>query len=173
MDKLLNSCDFYLIVVPRDDIENLNYSKIINHIDHLSKNSKILAQKYQSLDICFYGYDDDPRELFEIPEIITWMKKSLKRNIPWFYFLSTSDKNAAMTLLVFALCGIKYKETLDKGHLVFFNEDRFEYFFQTNFKILNSFMEKHGLDIELNKKICLNIYKRFDIDFEEVEKIKR
>ena len=68
--------DWYLLVIPKEDIESLNYTKIINHINFLSKNTKVLERKSQSMDICIFGYDDDPRELFKISEVLEWFRNS-------------------------------------------------------------------------------------------------
>jgi hypothetical protein len=174
IDEILNSCSLYLIVIPKEDIENLEYAKITNIIKHLSKNSKVLKEKCQSMDICFYGYDDDPRELFEIKEVMQWMKNSIDHKIPWFYFLSTITKNAAMILLSIALCGFEDNaEINNRGNLLFLSNEKLAEFFDINFIILNEFMEKHGLTIELNKEITKNIFKRFDIDMDEANKLMR
>jgi len=173
IDKLLHACSAYLLVIPKEDVENLDYSKITSIIKHLSKNSNILKEKRQTMDICFYGYDDDSRELFEIQEVMRWMKKSLDYKIPWFYFLSTDTKNSAMILHITALCNFEDTEkTNNRGDLLFFSGEIIARFFVINFSILNNFMEKHGLTIELNKEITKNIFNRFNIDWEEAENIQ-
>lgn len=173
IDEILHAASAYLLVIPKEDVENLDYTKITSIIKHLSKNSKVLKEKCQTMDICFYGYDEDPRELFEIREVMYWMKKSLDYKIPWFYFLSTDTKNSAMVLLIAALCDFKDTEKINnRGNLLFFPGEKIATFFEINFNILNEFMEKHGLTLELNKKISENIFNRYNIDCEEAEKLK-
>ena len=38
------------------------------------------------------GYDDDPRELYQIPEVVSYIK-DLNTKLPfWLYFVNTADK---------------------------------------------------------------------------------
>ena|SRR5271166_3011175 len=49
------------------------------------------------------GYDDDPRELFEIPAVRIWMR-ALDREFPyWFYFLDLGARST-LPLVAFSLC---------------------------------------------------------------------
>jgi hypothetical protein len=49
------------------------------------------------------GYDDDPRELFEVPEVRTWMEE-LDREFPyWFYFMDLGSRST-LSLVAFCLC---------------------------------------------------------------------
>ena len=163
--QLLNSTDFHLLVIPKEDIENFNYSKIINHIDFLTKNSKILEQKHQSFDICIYGYDQEPKELYEIPEVMMWFRKSIELAIPWFYFLSTGEKDVGLFLLLCStLEKIKYTK-VNNGYVLSIPGEDIGNFLIMNYPILNKFMENNGLNIELNKKICKNIVNKIESQF--------
>ena len=49
------------------------------------------------------GYDDDPRELFEIAEVRTWME-ALSQEFPyWFYFMDLGPRST-LSLVAFCLC---------------------------------------------------------------------
>jgi hypothetical protein len=49
------------------------------------------------------GYDDDPRELFEVPEVRTWMEE-LDCEFPyWFYFMDLGP-HSTLGFVAFSLC---------------------------------------------------------------------
>jgi hypothetical protein len=49
------------------------------------------------------GYDDDPRELFEVPEVRTWMEE-LDCEFPyWFYFMGLGPRST-LAFVAFSLC---------------------------------------------------------------------
>src|SRR4030095_4411771 len=52
------------------------------------------------VDISFDGYDNDSRELYEIPEVRRYLATLDSKFSYWFYFLSTSNE----TLKMIALC---------------------------------------------------------------------
>jgi hypothetical protein len=44
-----------------------------------------------------FGYDEDPRELYEIPEVRRWFKFTLEQGVPWFYLLDVgADQGVRM-----------------------------------------------------------------------------
>jgi len=46
---------------------------------------------FEKIDIVFHGYDDDTRQLFEIPEVRNFAFKLDEAFPYWFYFLSKND----------------------------------------------------------------------------------
>jgi len=154
-----------LLVIPKEDIVSCNYSRIINHFNFLSRNSRILEEKCQSIDVSIFGYDKDPRELFEIPEVMKWFRKSIDHNIPWFYFLSTGEKDAGLLLLLYSTIDNKKIKKVTNGIFLLLERKDIMNFLMINYPILNTFMENNGLDIELNKKICKNITNKLEKQF--------
>lgn len=48
------------------------------------------------------GYDDDPREIPDIPEVVNWVEQSVEEGIPWFYFMKSPRESYG--LLTFMCC---------------------------------------------------------------------
>jgi hypothetical protein len=49
------------------------------------------------------GYDDDPRELYQVPAVCAWMRE-LDREFPyWFYFMDVGPRST-LSFVAFALC---------------------------------------------------------------------
>lgn len=58
-------------------------------------------EHFEKVDIAFYGYDDDTRELFEIPEVRNFVFKLDEAFPYWFYFLSKNALGLHAILLCF------------------------------------------------------------------------
>lgn len=55
----------------------------------MSKNKESILKNRGRLYIQIDGYNDDSREVFEIPEIRKWYSDSIEQGIPWLYFLGS------------------------------------------------------------------------------------
>jgi len=79
--------DFLSIVISRDDIEAGDISSTVSVLAKLLDPDAAL--KYcEKVDIGVYGYDDDPRELNELPEVRDFINR-LDAEFPyWCYYLS-------------------------------------------------------------------------------------
>jgi len=155
--ELVQSSDHVTVTITRAEIEQMNFDEILKFMEDRQRNKEMLINSRCTMDISFIEYSEDERELFEIPEIMNWLKNSIDIGIPWFYFLNTKWKNAALTLLVYAFCkSTKYVKTEEK---IFVQLDNYEFgeFLESNLYIMNQFMERHELPIDVNFEITENI----------------
>uniref|UniRef100_UPI00403E93FB chlororespiratory reduction 6 domain-containing protein n=1 Tax=Siminovitchia sp. FSL W7-1587 TaxID=2954699 RepID=UPI00403E93FB len=104
LNSILRETDFRIIAVSEDEINTLSFDTINEFIERLSANGELLIKSANSLDIFFPEYDKDTREIFQIPEIMRWLKHSIDKGVPWFYFLSTKNKNNGLHLLIHSYC---------------------------------------------------------------------
>ena len=69
---------------------------------------RLTADRHTALEFCgrislvIDGYNDDPRELFEIPEVRAYIKRLDQEWRYWFFFLSQADES--IKLLESCLC---------------------------------------------------------------------
>ena len=85
------------------------------------------------------GYDDDPRELYEIDEVRRWMRK-LDEQFPfWFYFSWLGPKS---TLRMIVMCLCEY-ENVPGGKRPVLND--MLKFMTEHFQALNDFCAFHGV----------------------------
>jgi hypothetical protein len=79
--------DSLSFVISREDIETGNISTTVLLLEKLLNPDAAL--KYcEKVDIGVYGYDDDPRELNELPEVRDFIYKLDEKFPYWCYFLS-------------------------------------------------------------------------------------
>jgi len=85
-----------------------------------------------------YGYDDDPRELYQISEVRAWMHK-LDRAFPyWFYFMDTGP-HSTLPFVAFSLCRI---EKVPGGSII--PPDELARFMAAHFMAMNQLAAKFG-----------------------------
>ncbi|CAM4315098.1 DUF4365 domain-containing protein [Erysipelothrix aquatica] len=161
LNSLLQESNFSIIAIPKNDINTISFDTINEFIDRLSGNGDLLVKSANTLDIFFPEYDEDTREIFQIPEIMNWLKQSVDNGLPWFYFLNTKGKSTGLHLLVTAYCSITNVDFSGKGFIINYSPEDLKFFIEKNFDNLNRFMEAHHLDIELNKDISERISNYF------------
>lgn len=75
---------YCVIIVSKDDIDRQDYSRVEDQIrDHIQAVGQDICG---ACEIMICGYDADPREVWDIPEVCDWMHGSISR-IPWAYIL--------------------------------------------------------------------------------------
>ena len=101
------------------------------------------------------GFDHDPREIYETPDIRRFCT-ALDKSFPyWLYFLSTED--SSLKMITFCLCRIEKK---GPGLVVLDNVDlgRFLY---SHFAAMNELFATYSLDEQTNRSISDNVSEYF------------
>ena len=84
------------------------------------------------------GYNDDPRELVDIPEVRALLQKLYQQWPYWAFFLNQVDDS--IKLLGSCICGTRFPG----GGAVEIDGPRVEEFLMHGFAGMNSVFEKHG-----------------------------
>lgn len=97
----LPDADLVIIQAERRNVEEGEIRPTLANLNLLLESGK--ARNYlERVDFYVAGYDSDPRELCEIPEIREWMARLDKEFPYWFAFLTKQSQ--AMGFVTFALC---------------------------------------------------------------------
>lgn len=99
-DMICNE-DLILYEIQKDEVEKSDYSRITQLFNELNK-AKI---KGRSKIVISFAYNDDTRELYEIPEVVKYIKDIFKIFPHLVYFLLPNQQ----TLLSFIFCLIDAK----------------------------------------------------------------
>jgi len=104
--------------------------------------------------ISFSGYDDDPRELYEIPEVRKYVS-ALDAAFPYlFYFCSLSNP----TLRVFAMCTCKVTKVA--GGVTIDQKD-FQKFLLYHIQYLNELCSTYNLGDAIAKQVTDEVLSYF------------
>ncbi|UII19616.1 chlororespiratory reduction 6 domain-containing protein [Fulvivirga ligni] len=153
--KLIN------LVISREDIEEFDFTNIYGALMEMHENPR---KFYNKLCILIHGYDNDPRELHELPEIRDYLD-FLDRSFPyWFYYLNHDFPKhySPLALFVTCLCPIEDIQKSSGVSLIQFNIDELEKFIFTHFHFMNELMDQEGHSdkevMELSVRILSLIY---------------
>lgn len=103
----------------------------------------------------FAGYDSDPRELWEIPELRRFVR-DLHSEFPYFFFLADLTSETLFVLAA-ALC----TTTEVQPGLSHLNQEEFMSFLEIEFGGLNYLWDAHDLPAELNVTVSEAIVEYF------------
>lgn len=157
LNSILQESKFGIIAISKNEVDTLNYNVILEFIERLSGNGDLLFKSANILDIFFAEYDEDSREIFQIPEIMNWLKYSIDIGIPWFYFLNTTTRNSGLHLLITAYCSITNVSFNGKQYMINYSPEDMQNFLEKNFDNLNKFMDTHHLSDKLNEEVSERI----------------
>ena len=88
------------VTISKEEVNAGDVSGAISVFGRLIKTPNIARTMFERVDVSFHGYDQDRRELFEIPEVRDFVYK-LDEEFPfWLFFLSKKH----ISLQAIALC---------------------------------------------------------------------
>ena len=162
LNKELKESERLVFIIDKSDVEKNSYKEIIAGLDRIQVNHEIMENLQGRVDILIHGYNDDPRELPEIPEVKKWAQKIFESTNGLSYFLVIGENSNFFKLL--KMCYMKYKripnsEFVKNGNLQYMVElDLTDTtFLSLAFNDLNEFTEKYNLSEEINKNISYKI----------------
>jgi len=144
--------DFLMLQAARVDVERVDTIEMLTSLKRLLR--KDFAKRFQQrVAIGIDGYDDDTRELFEIPEVRTYMAKLDAEWPYWFYFLYPGPE-VPSTLPWVALSLCRYEVTPQGVRL---EPGSPAPFLDVHFGAMNSICEWLGDSVERNKEMTDSI----------------
>lgn len=130
------------ISISRPEVESLNFDNLRKTIAHTN-----LETAENGFLIKFTGYDEDPRAVWEIPEVRRWFKESLDV-IPWFYILFSEKGIIDQYELLITCCTL----IAATNHKPLINVEKIKDVYDTCFACLNEFCDDNDLSDETNMR---------------------
>ena len=103
MNELLGSFENVLLLADRSEIEAGDVNDFAEFFDRLEISNALTKQLEGRIGFMVNGYEKDPREIWEIPEVRTWMVAVQRRVKHWFYFLNR-ERSPRSLVTVLAFC---------------------------------------------------------------------
>lgn len=98
-EQLRPQPDLLTVVVERSEVEAPDTRRVASLLRELMASPAQARRRQGTLDLRIAGYDTHPNELFEIPEVRTYIQQ-LSREFPyWLYFASTKSSSLQMIAL--------------------------------------------------------------------------
>jgi len=93
--------------ISRSEVENALVGRLVQDL-RVGADNRLIHGGPGHCVFSVSGYDDDPRELWQIPEFRSYIKRANKEGIPWLYYASIESR----WLQVVALCLVDNAATL-------------------------------------------------------------
>ena len=119
MENNLNTVDKIVLFIPRNVIEANDHSFVLNIFDEVFRNPALIPKFKNQVTIGFDGYDNDPKEVFEITAVRNYIQQLTTKFPYWLYFLSLDDHSLQIMMLI--LC--KFEKVHDGWKVKLYEED--------------------------------------------------
>lgn len=146
-----------ILELPREWVEKKYYNEINEFLISINSDKESALKFRNKCHLFISGYDEDPRELFEIEEVRDFVSHLDKMFPYWFFYLVIDRKNRSLHLLLTCCCRVVRHED---GNIEV-NIDDFQKFLAMHYKNMNEVYTKHNLPLELNEKVSLEIREYF------------
>jgi len=91
-----------ILMFSRRQVETCDIDEPLQFMRRLTADRQTALEFSGRISLVIDGYNDDPRELFEIPEVRAYIKRLDQEWRYWFFFLSQADES--IKLLESCLC---------------------------------------------------------------------
>lgn len=147
-------------VIQRADVESLNLAPFLSSLTAILKDREAVVRHRHAIRPSICGYGDDPRELYQIPEVRAFLSLLDKQFPYWFYFVAPDCY--LLPVLMACLCpvdGVSISPDHIRATIRIRKEDIWA-FLETHFDAMNSLLDRFQLDAAdetLNKKLTQQV----------------
>jgi len=155
------ACDAERVIFLATKVEatTCDVSRLKQFFEMFEAAPDMLPRLQGKLILAVQGWNDDKREVYEIPEARKWFANAEQAVLGWGYYL---DLEASYTTFhTFFLCTIPTKiiGIRRTGKLLDVSRMDGLKFIKKHFSWLNEFAEKHGFSADVNKQISMQMGK--------------
>jgi len=164
LNSALKSADKLIFAIEKEDIEKESYDTLLEGLKRLQVNEELLHHFKEKVDILIFGYENDERELRDIPEVREWVDKIFEGINGWAYYLIKDETSQFLKVLMF--CKSKHevveKRLNEKGEinnfLISVDIESLLVFLEELYHDLNVFIEKFKISEDINEEVSMNLH---------------
>jgi hypothetical protein len=161
-NEFLGQFSSVLLGVSRVEVEQNDVSYFGMMFERLGMNDDLARQLEGKVGFFIDGYEDDPRELWEIDEVRRWILAAQPIVKYWFFFLARQR-----ALLLLALCSLPVSRIPGGGWEIDFSSA--ENWLNTHYIWLNEIADRLGLTEEEIKRISVEVIQYFFPEYKPSE----
>lgn len=174
LNEITDATGYLVLSIGRKSIETGQVEGTTNFFSRLCRNDAAAMRNAGKVNLHIQGYDDDPRELWEVPEVVQWFKAVEPLVRYWFFFLRSNDQPNGLKLLAACVCDATREVVCtsvapEKRLRVSMNSELLSSFMHRNFVWLNELTERLDMPESENMRISVSVMKVFGIDPQEGE----
>jgi hypothetical protein len=144
--------DYIILQISQRNILNCDSSEYVTLMQGSTKSIQSFEAAFQKYVFLVSGYDEDSRELYQIPEVVKFIK-DLNNVLPfWLYFVNTSDKKF-FSWMIACLCQAMSLDQDDETIYADFNADAYNELIETQFSNIVKLMTGLGMGESIQEKV--------------------
>ena len=152
--------DYTVLQIAQEAIQNCDTSEYVTLLHGATGSLQSFEAAFQRYVFLISGYDDDPRELYQIPEVVSFIK-DLNSKLPfWLYFVNTSDKKF-FSWMIACLCQAMSLDQDEETIYADFNADAYndliEYQFSNIVKLMSGLEMGESIQEKVLKELSVNL----------------
>ena len=138
--------------IPQETIQNCDTSEYVALLNVITNSIQSFEEAYQKYVFLVSGYDDDHRELYQIPEVVEFIT-ALNSELPfWLYFVNTSDKRF-FSWMIACLCQAMSLDQDEETIYADFNADAYNELIETQFSNILKLMSGLVIGESIQEKV--------------------
>ena len=144
--------DYTVLQISQETIQNCDTSEYVTLLHGATGSLQSFEVAFQKYVLLISGYDDDPRELYQISEVVSFIK-DLNSKLPfWLYFVNTSDKKF-FSWMIACLCRAISLDQDEETIYADFNAEAYNELIETQFSNIVKLMSGLGMGESIQEKV--------------------
>jgi hypothetical protein len=144
--------DYTVLQISQEAIQNCDTSEYVTQLHGITDSLQSFEVAFQKYVFLISGYDDDPSELYQIPEVVSFIK-DLNSKLPfWLYFVNTSDKRF-FSWMIACLCRAISLDQDDETIYADFDADTYNDLIEYQFRNIVKLMSGLGMGESIQEKV--------------------
>ena len=152
--------DCIVLQISQSGIQDCDTSEYVTMLHGATDTLESFEEGFQKYIFLISGYDDDTRELYQIPEVVKFIK-DLNSKLPfWLYFVNTTDKRF-FSWMIACLCQAMILDQDEETIYADFNADVYndliEYQFSNIVKLISGLGMGEPIQEKVQKELSTNL----------------
>ena len=152
--------DHIVLQISQEAIQNCDTSEYVTLLHGATGSLQSFEAAFQKYVLLISGYDEDQRELYQIPEVVKFIK-DLNSKLPfWLYFVNTTDKRF-FSWMIACLCQAMILDQDEETIYADFNADAYndliEYQFSNIVKLISGLGMGEPIQEKVQKELSTNL----------------
>jgi hypothetical protein len=153
--------DYTVLQIPQEAIQNCDTSEYVTLLHGATDSLQSFESAFQRYVFLISGYDNDQRELYQIPEVVSFIK-DLNSKLPfWMYFVNTSDKRF-FSWMIACLCRAMSLDQDEETIYADFNADAYNDLIEYQFSNIVKLMSGLGMGESIQEKVIKELSVNLD-----------
>ena len=152
--------DYIVLQIPQEAIQNCDTSKYVTLLHGATGSLQSFEAAFQRYVLSVSGYDNDQRELYQIPEVVSFIKDLNSKLAFWLYFVNTGDKRF-FSWMIACLCQAmsldQDEETIYADFDADVYNDLIEYQFSNIVKLMSGLVMGDSVQEKVLKDLSTNL----------------